>query len=197
MKSFVGGFFKNRGGAEAARTALLQNGFAESSINLLECTHEKEAVVLRENPSIQSIGVGALAGAMSGAVIGAILGMLVGFGVIQLPSPGPSGVETIPVPITGQFTVASVMTGLIFGVVTGVILGVATRLVMARYKKVDTLQRANKGDLMLAVHTNDIQKKAKARTTLKEHGAKRFEEFSESWDAEVWSEFREELAEPS
>ncbi|HJS19948.1 MAG TPA: ABC transporter permease [Anaerolineales bacterium] len=194
MKSFIGGLFKNREAAEAARRALLQNGFTEPSINMLECTHEKEAVVLKENPSIQSIGVGALAGAIIGGLIGAALGFLVGSGVIQLPSLGPSGGATVPFQITSQFTFTSVVTGLIFGVVTGIILGVATRLLTARYKKVDTLQTANKGDLMLAVQTNDIHKKAKARTTLKEHGAFKFEEFGESWDAEVWSELREEIS---
>jgi hypothetical protein len=162
---------------------------------MLVCTHEKKAVVLKEKPSIQSIGVGAMAGAMIGALIGAALGLLVGAGIIQIPNFGPSGEAAEPLVITTQFTFTSIATGLIFGLVTGVILGVAARLIMAQYKKVNTDQIANKGDIMLAVQADDRREKAKVRALLRERGAFRFEEFSESWDQEVWSDFREELAE--
>lgn len=176
-----------------ARKALRENGFDESSINMLECTHEKKAVVVK-NPSIQSIGIGALIGALVVGGIGGILGLLVGLGIIQIPSLEPSGGATVPFQITGEFTFTSLVTGLIFGVVTGVILGVATRLALARYREVDTLQQANKGDLMLAVLTNDMRKEARARQTMKEYGAVKIDEFRETWDTEVWSVFDEEAS---
>jgi hypothetical protein len=65
---------------------------------------------------------------------------------------------------------------------------------MAQYKTVDTPQKANKGDLMLAVQTNDMRRETQARSTLKEYGAVRFEEFREKWDTEVWSVFEEEAS---
>jgi len=194
MKNFIGGLFKNREDAETARKALREQGFEYSTVHMLECTHEKEAVVLKEKPTIQSIGISALIGAVILGGIGGVLGLLVGLGVIQLPSLDPSGGPAPPFEITWEYTLTSLATGLIFGVVTGAILGTATRLIMAQYKKIDTPQIANKGDLMVAVQTNDIRRETRARTTMKENGAVRFEEFREKWDTEVWSEFKEQAS---
>lgn len=193
MKNYIGGLFKNREDADMARKALRENGFDESSLNLLECTHSKEAVVLKENPRIQSIAAAAVIGASILGVIGGILGLLVGLGIITLPSLQPQGGATLPFEITQQFTFTSIFTGLIFGGITGAILGVATRLYMAKYRKVDTAQAPNKGDLMLAVETNDIRPETKARSVMKEYGALKFEEFHDTWDTEVWSVFDEEV----
>lgn len=194
MKNFIGGLFKNRVDAERARKALHKNGFEEDSIHMLECTHEKEAVVLKEKPTIQSIAIAALIGAVILGGIGAVLGLLVGLGIIQLPVLDPSGGPALPFEVTWEYTLTSLATGLIFGGVTGAILGAATRLAMAQYKTVDTTHQASKGDLMLAVQTNDMRRETKARSTLKEHGAIRFEEFREKWDTEVWSVFEEEAS---
>lgn len=194
MKNFIGGLFKNREDTERARKALLENGFEEGSIHMLECTHEKEAVVVKEKPTIQSIAIAALIGAVILGGIGAVLGLLVGLGVIQLPVLDPSGGPALPFEVTWEYTLTSLATGLIFGGVTGAILGAATRLAMAQYKTVDTPQQASKGDLMLAVQTNDMRRETKARSTLKEHGAIRFEEFREKWDTEVWSVVEEEAS---
>jgi hypothetical protein len=192
MKNFIGGLFKNREGAETARKALREQGFEDSTVHMLECTHEKEAVVLKEKPTIQSIGIAALIGAVILGGIGGVLGLLVGLGVIQLPSLDPSGGPASPFEITWEYTLTSLATGLIFGAVTGAILGTATRLIMAQYKKIDTPQIANKGDLMVAVQTNDMRRETKARSTMKEYGAVWFDEFREKWDTDVWSEFEEE-----
>jgi hypothetical protein len=194
MKNFIGGLFKNREDADMARKALRENGFDESSLNLLECTHGKEAVVLKENPRIQSIAVAALIGALILGTIGGILGLLVGLGIITLPSLQPQGGATLPFEITPQYTLTSIFTGLVFGGVTGAILGVATRLYMAKYRKVDTTQAADKGDLMLAVETNDMRRETKARSVMKEYGAVKFEEFRNAWDTEIWSVFDEEVS---
>ncbi|MEO8355207.1 MAG: hypothetical protein ABI621_04785 [Chloroflexota bacterium] len=192
MKHFIGGLFKNREHAVLARKALREDGFDESSLNMLESTHQNEAVVLKENPSIQSIGVGALVGALVIGGLGAVLGLLVGLGVIRIPGLEPTGGQTIPFQITGEFILTSLATGLIFGVVTGAILGVAGRLLMSGYKKVDTSKGINQGDLMLAVEASDIRKETRARLTMKEYGAVRFEEFRDTWDTEIWSVFDEE-----
>lgn len=194
MKNFIGGLFNNREDAEMARNALREQGFEEASIHMLECTHEKEAVVLKEKPTIQSIGIAALIGAVLVGVIGGVLGLLVGLGVIQIPSLDPSVGSTLPSEITWEYTLTSLATGLIFGLVTGAILGTATRLIMAQYKTIDTPQTANKGDLMLAVQTNDMRRETRARSTMKEYGTIRFEEFREKWDMEVWSAFEEETS---
>jgi hypothetical protein len=193
MRNFIGGLFKDRQAAELARQALLESGIETSAINLLECTHEKEAVVLNKQPSIQSIGLGALLGAILLGGLGALLGGLVGTGVIHLPSLEPSGGQTLPFELTPQFLMSSIFTGLIFGVVTGAILGVATRLALVRYRKVDTSQGINKGDVMVAVETNDIRKETKAKMTMKEYGARKFEEFRDMWDTEIWSLSKDEL----
>jgi hypothetical protein len=118
--------------------------------------------------------------------------LLVGLGIIQPPALEPSGGATLPFEITWQYTLTSLVTGLIFGGVTGAILGVATRLALARYRKVDTAQTVDKGDLMLAVEANDMRQETKARSLLKEHGALRFDEFRETWDTDVWSVYNEE-----
>lgn len=191
MKNFIGGLFKSREDAERARMALRENGLDEGAINMLLCTHDKKAVVLNENPSIKSIGRGAVTGALILGGIGAVLGLLVGMGIIHIPSLEPSGGETLPFQITWQFILTAVITGLLFGVWTGAILGAATRLAMAPYRKVDTLQDANKGDLMLAVEENDTRKGGRARSIMKKYGAVRFEEFKEQWDPDVWSVFDE------
>ncbi len=192
MRNFIGGLFRDRENAELAHKALLENGIEDSSINMLECTHENKAVVLKEEPSIQSIGVAALIGAILMGGLGALLGLLVGFGILHIPGLEPSGGATVPFAITWEFTASSLMTGIIFGGVTGIILGVATRLLMARYRKVDTFKGVNKGDLMIAVETDDIRKETKARLTMKEYGARKFEEFREKWDPEIWSVYKEE-----
>lgn len=193
MRNFIGGLFKDRQAAEQARKALVENGIEDASINLLECTHEKEAVVLNRQPSIQSIGIGAFLGAVVLGGLGAILGLLVGTGVIHLPSLEPSNGSTLPFELTSQFLMTSIFTGLVFGVVTGAIVGVATRLAMVHYRKVDTAQGVNKGDLMVAVETNDIRKETRAKMTMKEYGARKFEEFRDTWDAEIWSVSQEEV----
>jgi hypothetical protein len=58
MKHFIGGLFRNREEAEEAQKALQETGMEETSIDMLQCTHEKEIVVLEQNPSIKSIGKG-------------------------------------------------------------------------------------------------------------------------------------------
>jgi hypothetical protein len=193
MRNFIGGLFSNRKDAELAHKALLENGIEDASINVLECTHEQDAVVLNKQPSIQSIGIGALIGAILIGGLGALLGLLVGFGMIHIPSLEPSGGQTVPFEINGQFIMTSVLTGIIFGVVTGIILGAAARLLMVRYRKVDTSHGVNKGDLMVAVEANDIRKETKAKLTMKEYGARKFEEFRDMWDTEIWSPSKEEI----
>lgn len=192
MKNFIGGLFKNREDAELALKALRESGFDESSLNMLECTHQSEAVVLKENPSIQSIGIAALIGALIVGGLGALLGLLVGLGTILIPGLESAGL-TEPFQITWEFILTSLATGIVFGVVTGAILGTATRLLLARYKKVDTSHGVKQGDLMLAVEANDIRKETKARLTMKEYGAVKFEEFREKWDTEIWSVLEEKV----
>lgn len=191
MRNFIGGLFTDRKNAELARKALLENGIENSAINVLECTHDKEAIVITE-PSGKSVALAALMGAIVLGGLGALLGTLVGLGVIHVPSLEPSGGQTLPFQITPEFIMTSIFTGLIFGGVTGIILGVATRFALQRYRKIDTLQNANKGDLMLAVEADDIRKETKARLTMKEYGARKFEEFRDTWDTEIWSVARED-----
>jgi hypothetical protein len=194
MKNFVGGLFKSRENAESARNALRERGFDNGSINLLECTHEKEAVVLEKNPSIKSIGKGALTGAIILGGVGAIIGLLVGLGVIHVPSLGPSGSQALPFQITWQFILASTLGGILLGAWTGAILGAATRLAMPQYRKLDTFQQPSKGDLLLAVQTNDPGRLNQVKLTMQKNGAVDFEEFSENWDPEVWSVMDEETS---
>ena len=194
MKSFIGGLFRDRKDAELARQALLENGIEGSSINMLECTHENKAVVLKEEPSIQSIGLAALIGAILLGGVGALLGLLVGYGILHIPGLEPLAGATVPFEITSEFVASSLMTGIMLGGVTGVILGAATRLLMARYRKIDTSKGVSKGDLMIAVETDDMRKETKARLTMKEYGARKFEEFREKWDSEIWSVYKEEAS---
>lgn len=160
---------------------------------MLECTHDKDAVVLDHNPSIKSIGKGALTGALILGGIGAALGLLVGLDVIRIPGLEPAGGATLPFQITWQYVLSSLIAGTLLGILTGAILGTAVRLAMPKYRTVDTGQNANKGDLMLALQTNDMRRMSQARSMMKEHGAVRFEE---NWDKEVWSVFDEEASQP-
>jgi hypothetical protein len=187
MKNFIAGLFKDQQGAVLARNALQENGFEDESINLLERT-ENIAVVVK-NPPIQSIGIAAVIGAVVLGAIGAFLGVLVGLGVIQIPTLEPSGGATLPFEYTPQFFATSVLTGLMFGGVTGIILGVATRFWMNKYRKVDAHRRGN--NFMLAVQTDDMRRETKAKMTMKEYGAVKFEEFRETWDSDTWSVFDE------
>lgn len=192
MKNFIGGLFKSRENAEKAQQALRENGVDEKSINMLQCTHEKEAVVLDKNPSLKSIGKGALSGAIILGGIGALIGLLVGIGVIHVPSLDPSAAQALPFQITWQFIVAATAAGIFLGAWTGAILGAAIRLAMPQYHKVDTSQAASKGDLMLTVQAEDPAKSSKARSIMENNGAVRLEEFKEQWDPEVWSVFDEQ-----
>jgi hypothetical protein len=189
MKNFIGGLFKDQKGAELALKALKENGFTDESINMLECTHENKAVVVK-NPSIQSIGIAAIIGAFLVGGLGAVLGILIGLGWLTIPSVESTGGAAIPV--TGDFIFSSITSGLILGGVTGIILGVAAWLLMAKYRKVDTSHGIKPGDFMLAVQADDIRRETKARLTMKEYGAVKFEEFREKWDAEIWSAFDED-----
>ena len=194
MKNFIGGLFKDRKDAELARKALQEKGFENNSINILECTHENKAVVLKHGqPSIQSIGIGVLIGAILLGIVGGVLGTLVGLGVIQIPGLEPLGGATVPFRITWEFIFSSVATGLIFGVVTGAILGAATRLLLAKYKKVDVSHGIQQGDFMLAVEAEDMRRETKAKLTMKEYGARKFEEFRDMWDTDIWSLSRDEV----
>ncbi len=187
MKNFIAGLFKDQQGAVLARNALHENGFDDETINLLERT-ENIAVVVK-NPSIQSIAVAALVGAVVVGVIGALLGFLVGIGMIYFPTFEPSGGQAVPFGPTSQFFATSLLTGLLFGGVTGILLGVATRFWMDKYRKVGADRKGN--NFMLAVQTDDMRKETKAKLTMKEYGAVKFEEFREKWDADIWSVFDE------
>lgn len=187
MKNFIAGLFKDPQGAVMARNALQENGFEDESINLLERT-ENIAVVVK-NPPIQSIAIAAVIGAVVVGAIGALLGFLVGLGVFQLPAFEPSGGATMPFEFTSQSFATSVLTGLMFGGLTGIILGVATRFWMDKYRKVDADRKGN--NFMLAVQTDDMRTETKAKLTMKEYGAVKFEEFREKWDTDVWSVFDE------
>ena len=193
MRSFIGGLFNDRENAELARKALLENGIEDSSINLLECRREEEAVVVKEKPSAQSIGLAALIGAVVLGGLGGLLGLLVGMGWLHIPSLEPLPGNTLPFQITWQYIATSVFTGLLFGGVTGAILGVATRLWLIGYRKVDTSKGIKKGDMMVAVETYDIRKETKAKLTMKEYGARKFEEFRDMWDTEIWSTPQDEV----
>jgi hypothetical protein len=187
MKNFIGGLFKDQKGAELARNALKEHGFDTASLSLLERSHENKAVVVK-NPSIQSIAIAAVVGSIILGSIGASLGFLVGMGWIEFPAlEAPTGAS---IPVTGELVFSSVLSGILLGGVTGIILGVAARLLMARYRKVDTSGKGD-GNFMLAVQTDDMRRETKAKLTMKEYGALRFEEFREQWDTEVWSEFDE------
>lgn len=188
MKNYIAGLFKEQRGAVMARNALQENGFENDSINLLERT-ENIAVVVR-NPPIQSIALAAVIGAIVVGAIGTLLGFLVGLGWVQIPTLEPSGGATIPFEFTSQFFATSVLTGLMFGGITGIILGVATRFWMDRYRKVDAHRRGS--NYMLAVQTDDMRKETKAKLTMKEYGAVKFEEFREKWDSDFWSVFDEQ-----
>ena len=50
---------------------------------------------------------------------------------------------------------------------------------------------------MVAVQTDDIRRETKARLTMKEYGAVKFEEFRNMWDTEVWSVFEEKAPQAS
>jgi len=191
MKHFIGGLFKNQDSAVLARKALRENGFDTTSINMLESTHENKAVVQKNKPTIQEIGIAALIGAFVGGGIGGTLGLLVGLGVLHVPGFYTS-VPAQPFQITPEFTFSSLATGLMFGVITGAILGVAVRLLATRYRKVNTSKGIDQGDFMLAVEADDIRKETKARLTMKEYGAIKFEEFREKWDTEIWSVYKDE-----
>ncbi len=187
MKNFIGGLFNDRRNAELARKALLENGIDDASINVLERTRENKETRAKREPSIQSIGVGALIGAIVVGGLGALLGLLVGFGVVHLPGLEPEGGATLPFQITWQFIATSLFTGLLYGGVTGIILGAAGRMFLWRYKDHDP-ETINKDKVMVAVEADDIRKETKAKMTMKEYGARKFEEFRDTWDTEIWSD---------
>lgn len=191
MKHFIGGLFKNQDSAALASKALRESGFDNTSINVLECSHENKAVVQKDKPSIQQIGIAALAGGFIGAAIGGTLGLLVGLGILNVPGFYTS-VPTQPFQFTPEFMFSSLATGLIFGVVTGVILGVAARLLATKYRKINTSRGIDRGDFMVAVEADDIRKETKAKLTMKEYGAIKFEEFREMWDTDIWSVYKDE-----
>ena len=191
MKHFIGGLFKNQDSAVLAGKALREKGFDNTSINILESTHEKMAVVQKNKPSIQQIGIAALIGGFIGAAIGGTLGLLVGLGILNVPGFYTS-VPGQPFQFTPDFMFTSLVTGLMFGIVTGIILGVAVRLLATKYRKVNTSKGIDQGDFMLAVEAEDIRKETKARLTMKEYGAIKFEEFREKWDTDIWSVYKDE-----
>jgi hypothetical protein len=190
MKNFIGGLFKDQKGAELARKALEENGFDNGTLSLLECTHENKAVIVK-NPSGQSIAIAAVVGGILLGILGTLLGLMVGLGLIHIPTLEASGGATVPFQITSEFVFSSVLSGLILGGVTGVILGVAVRFWMNKYRKVDNYKGVREGDFMLAVQADDIRRETKARLTMKEYGAVKFEEFRNMWDTEIWSVFEE------
>jgi hypothetical protein len=153
---------------------------------VLERTQDGKKAIEKREPSIQSIGLGALVGVLILGSIGAILGLLVGMGILHIPSLEPEGGATVPFEITWQFIATSLFTGLIFGVVTGAILGAAGRMFLWRYRDHDP-KVINKDNVMVAVEADDIRKETKAKLTMKEYGAEKFEEFRDSWNTEVWS----------
>lgn len=185
MKNYIAGLFDDLHEAELARKALVENGIEGDSINVLERTRDAKEAASKREPSIQSIGLGALVGAVILGAIGLILGALVGFNILHIPSLQPEG-GALPFQITWQYILSSVATGLIFGAVTGIILGAAGRMFMWHYKQHDP-RIVNKDSVMLAVETDDIREETKAKLTMKEYGAHKFEEFRDTWNTATWS----------
>lgn len=119
--------------------------------------------------------------------VGAAIGLLVGLGVIDVPSLDASSSQALPFQITWQFILAAALAGMLLGGLTGAILGAATRLAMPQYHKVDITHQPTKGDLLLAVQADDSARANQVKSMLKEYGALHFEEFTDKWDAEIWS----------
>jgi len=182
MKNFIGGLFKSKELMKQAYLDLQEAGIDDESILILESRSDN--IRKKRSGSIRPVAVSALIGALIGVAIAAILGFLIGQEIIVIPGFMP---EFMPVPF---FVFEAYFLFLAQGAVTGAILGAAFRLVFARKKPAITRKGITRGGLILAVNTDDDQKK-NVRQVLEAAGAIDLVNLTEKWNLDVWSKFKQ------
>jgi hypothetical protein len=181
MKNYIGGLFQTRKQVYEAYQALQEAGFNDDEIMILS-RKRNGFYAFREGVSIKSVAISAVIGAVIGTGIAAILGYLIGQGVIRIPG---------FVPVSDPFFTLNAF-GLLLaqGAVTGAILGVAARLAAAREKPAFTHTGITHGGMILAVNVDENQS-SNARELMEQAGAIDLVNLTETWNPNVWAEFRE------
>jgi len=169
-KIAVFGLFDSRADVERAIDMLRADGFRESDMSALlpdaaatkEVAHEKHT----KAPE------GALVGAATGGALGGTLGLLLGLGALAIPGLGPFIAAG---PIVGALAGAGA--GGAVGTLTGALIGMGIPEYEA--KRYESYVH-EKGKSLLAVHADNSDWAAKAKTVLKNAGAFDIDKTSEA-----------------
>jgi hypothetical protein len=160
-KKSVVGLFPTQSSAEAAVDALRSAGFSTNDISALlpdkagtrDFAHEKHT----KAPE------GAVAGAGAGGAIGGTLGLLAGIGALAIPGLGPFiAAGPIMAALSGAAAGATV------GGLTGALVGLGIPELEAKQYE----GKIRDGNVLLSVHVDDGDQRARAKQILERAGAK-------------------------
>ncbi|HMJ11170.1 MAG TPA: DUF3341 domain-containing protein [Polyangiaceae bacterium] len=154
------GLLSNQGQAEVIVTELQRAGFSSNDISVLfpdkqgtrDFAHEKNT----KAPE------GAVAGAGAGSAIGGTLGLLAGIGALAIPGVGPLiAAGPIMAALSGAAAGAAV------GGLTGALIGMGIPEIEAKQYE----GKVKSGSLLLSVHAEDADERARAKQILQSGGA--------------------------
>jgi hypothetical protein len=165
----VFGIYPNRLEVEVAVDRLRDEGFRATDISVL----------LPENLGNKDIGVtagtkapeGATAGGVSGAALGGILGWLAGIGTLAIPGVGP---------LIAAGPILGALAGAGAGGTAGALVGALAGFGIPEYEAKRYEGRIRNGGILLSVHTDDSDWKAKAENILNQTGAEDISSASEA-----------------
>jgi hypothetical protein len=160
MKNAVYGITNTSAQAETIVSRLQAAGFSNSEISVLfpdkkgtrDFAHEKNT----KAPE------GATTGGVAGMGVGGALGLLAGIGALAIPGVGPFIAAG---PIMGALTGAAV------GGATGGLIGALIGLGIPELEAKQYDGKIRAGNILISVHTNDGDERARAKDILEESGA--------------------------
>lgn len=161
MKKAVIGFVESSAQAERVVARLKERGFALGDISIL--LPDKKASRDFAHEAHTKAPEGAVAGAGTGGMLGGTLGLLVGMGSLAIPG---LGVFIAAGPLLAALS--GVAAGAAIGGVTGALIGMGIPELEARAYE----GKISSGNVLVAVHTDNLEQKKHAEDVLKSFGTK-------------------------
>jgi hypothetical protein len=156
----VFGIFASKSRLDDAVGALRNAGFANTDVSVLVPESVGAETLTTEKSS--KAPEGAATGAGSGLLLGGALGWFVGVGALAIPGVGPLIAAG---PILAALAGAGI--GSALGGVTGAVIGMG----IPEYEAKKYEERVSAGNILLSVHCENGERRARARVTLEQTGA--------------------------
>ena len=161
MKKAVIAVVETRAQAEAIVQQLHQQGFMSSDISVLFPNKQGTSDFAHEHNT--KAPEGAVAGAGTGGLLGGGLGLLAGIGALAIPGLGP---------FIAAGPIMAALSGAAAGAAVGGITGALIGMGIPEYEAKVYEGKLRSGNLLISVHTEDAQERARAEEVFKRMAVK-------------------------